>query len=79
MTLCFDSKKFMDSGLPLVDYMILLAYEQDSFVGKEIAHLFKINLRTVRYKRSELCRDGYLEKDGMQFYLTNKSRGLIAA
>ena len=79
MQLTFDTEKFINSHLKLVDYMILLAYDKSTYSGHELAaHLGK-TADHIWNRRKALINLGYIGGRRNDFYLTEKGKLLIAA
>lgn len=80
MLLCYDTEKFIDTGLGLHDYMILVLYKiKDDYTAFDISKMIGITERTCYRKRKDLVYMGWLIQHGFQFYLSDKTKLLIAA
>lgn len=80
MLLTFDTQKFMETGIGLYDYMILVMYEKkDYWTGVELSQHLSITERTCLAKRKWLVHFGWLEQHGIRFYPSVKTKQLIAA
>lgn len=81
MILTFDTSKFIETGLGLHDYMILLLYQQkEDYTAFDLSQLIGTTERTARVKRRNLTALGYLTKfTPQQYSITSKTKPLIAA
>lgn len=76
MTIYFHTKHFQETNLELLEYMILLMYENDTLKIVEIEKSLRISQRTVIRLRNGLIKKGYLERipneKQNKYRLTNK-------
>lgn len=80
MLLTFDTEKFTETNLGLYDYMILVMYkEKDDWLARDLSQHLSITERTCYAKRKLLVEFGWLIQHGMFFYLSDKTKHLIAA
>lgn len=62
MTIYFHTKHFQDTDLELIEYMILLMYENGTPQITDIEKGLKISQRTTIRLRNGLINKGYLER-----------------
>jgi hypothetical protein len=80
MLLTFDTNKYLETNLGLYDYMILVMYsQQDNWTAQQISKHLGITVRTAYAKRHLLVSLGWLTQVGVNHYISNKTRQLIAA
>lgn len=74
MTVHFHTKHFEEVNLPLIDYMLLLLYEQkNNYKLNELGKLLKVAERTVVRIREDLVNGGYLIRPNKGVFVpTNK-------
>jgi hypothetical protein len=80
MQLTFDTTKYLETNLGLYDYMILVMYSDGgNYTAHQIAKHLGITIRTAYAKRHSLVSLGWLTQVGVNHYISNKTRQLIAA
>lgn len=81
MILTLDTNKYVESGIGLYDYAILLMYEKkDDLTAHILAKHLGLTLRTCYAKRKWLVDMGWLRIDDFRYYyLTEKTKQLLAA
>ena len=62
MTIYFHTKHFQETNLELLEYMILLMYEDSTVKIIDIEKGLRISQRTVIRLRNGLINKGYLER-----------------
>lgn len=76
MTIHFCTNHFIDSGLELIEYMILLIHETSQPSLTELSSYLNISERTAVRTRNGLINNGYLRRDysqkGTKYILTDK-------
>ncbi len=75
LTIHFHMKHYKESGLPFIEYMLLLVYENnEKYTVDQLSSILSLSNRTLTRLRGNLVNQGFLKKINNKGYysLTDK-------